>query len=460
MQQLVIANATVIDATGSAPQENCAVFIDEHGNIANITDASSPEVREHVRIYDAQGAYMVPGLMDANVHTVAARTPDSLLEYEGRYETLVLEAAQLLLKYGVTTVFDSWAPVGPVVNVRDAIQRGDERGARIFCAGNILGLGGPLSDDFFGVGNVLSQQTITRINKVWERGTGARLSSLTAEEVGDVVAEYIETTNVDFIKWAATDHRPSTSGVLYMLGDRAQRQIAETARSYGKTFQAHTTTVESLRLLTELDASVLQHGDITLDQPAPSCLIEEIAEKQLATAALIVTDRHLQWSHEHVSHTDMHRMRVIADINQRALIDARAPLLLTTDGFAYGPDISNHPGFRVGTLKPEVPDLPVQLGYSHVFWMEGAIERGLNYMDVLQAATRNIAQAYDIADEVGTIETGKRADLLLLNSNPLENVAAYRDIRDVFQRGVLVERGTLATDLQLGLDVYKYLEHL
>lgn len=432
---------------------NATIVIGESGRIAAIGPDEQVEIPTGAEVLDGRGKFVVPGLMDANVHLVAARTPDALLDYEGRYEKLVIEGAELSLKYGVTSVFDSWGPAGPITAVRDEINAGSRVGPRIQCAGNIIGLGGPLSEDFFPVRGSLEADRVARINAVWERGTGTELASMSAEEVAERVGEYLEATNVDFVKWASTDHRASSPGVFYMLSDRQQAAIATTARQLGRTFQAHTTTVESLRLLTELGADVLQHGDITLDRPIPESLMDEIVARDLPTAALVVTDRHLAWSAA-TPGVAIHPMRVMADVNQRALIARGARLLLTTDGFAYGPRIWDHPGFSAGTLRPGVPDQPVQLGYSHVNWMRGAVERGMTHMEVLRSATAHVADAYGVFADVGTLEVGKLGDVLVLTSDPLSNVDAYRDIHRILKGGAVLNRELLAQDLDLAVDVF------
>ena len=70
------------------------------------------------------------------------------------------------------------------------------------------------------------------------------------------------------------------------------------------------------------------------------------------------------------------------------------------------------------------------------------VQAGLSPMAALQAATRNPAQAFKLADQ-GTIEKGMRADLVLLESNPLENIDNTRKIRTVVAAGRVFERNEL-----------------
>ena len=69
---------------------------------------------------------------------------------------------------------------------------------------------------------------------------------------------------------------------------------------------------------------------------------------------------------------------------------------------------------------------------------------GIPLNDILSAATLTNARAFGLETELGSIELGKQADLLLLNSNPLEQIAAYDDIAVVIVDGRPIDRATLA----------------
>ena len=86
--------------------------------------------------------------MDANVHLVYGVSVEFLARYEGRFEELIAEAAQVGLANGLTTVFDSWGPLTPLLAVRDRIAKGEIPGSRLYVAGNIIGLTGPFGRDF------------------------------------------------------------------------------------------------------------------------------------------------------------------------------------------------------------------------------------------------------------------------------------------------------------------------
>jgi hypothetical protein len=385
--------------------------------------------------------------MDANIHLFAARTPETLLEFEGRYDALVLEAAQLALKYGLTSVFDTWGPVGPTTAVRERINNHSAQGSRIFHSGNIVGLNGPLSDDFFPAANFLEPESINRINEIWCHNVGRALMLLKADEVGDEVRKYISEYQVDFVKYAASDH--GKEGFL-IFSDLAQRRIVEATHAAGLTAQAHTTTVESLRQEIDAGADLLQHADITKDHEIPSELMKQIVDRRLPVAALFLTDEYLAWD-KNSGRGAEGLGRDIADRNDRRLISEGARILLTTDAFAYGKRVRNHPGFRAW-IRTDVPDMSTQIGDAHFLWIKAAFQKGMAPMEILRSATANTAQAYRVDSDLGTLEVGKFGDAVILDGDPLSSPENYRKIVAVVKGGVVVERESLAQTTLLAED--------
>ena len=95
-----------------------------------------------------------------------------------------------------------------------------------------------------------------------------------------------------------------------------------------------------------------------------------------------------------------------------------------------------------GTDSPE-PYCPP--GFALHQELELLVESGLTPVQVITAATRNGALALHKQDELGTIEAGKRADLLLLDANPLEDVRNFRKIDRLMLDGEWIDRAALKT---------------
>src|SRR5882762_832836 len=146
LHRLAIVGAKIIDGNGGAPLEDGVILIEGKRIVAvGNRDTAIPQQAERI---SAGGKYIIPGLMNANVHLLQDIRIESLAFYMGCYEELITEAAQVALANGLTTVFDTWGPRRFLMAVRDRIQAGETPGSRIFCAGNIVGFDGPFSDDF------------------------------------------------------------------------------------------------------------------------------------------------------------------------------------------------------------------------------------------------------------------------------------------------------------------------
>ena len=95
-----------------------------------------------------------------------------------------------------------------------------------------------------------------------------------------------------------------------------------------------------------------------------------------------------------------------------------------------------------GTDAPIVRNVP---GSSLHDELKCLVDAGLTPLHALQAATRNPAQFLGRQREWGTIETGKRADLVLLDADPLVNIRSTTHIEAVVADGRLYDRGAIRT---------------
>jgi imidazolonepropionase-like amidohydrolase len=439
---IAFVGGTLIDGTGAPPLAGSAIVVSD-GRISWIGAASDLDRARELQLVDVSGKYVIPGLLDANVHLLLQITPDILLRYEpGCYDDLVVEAAQVALKAGITTVFDTWGPLESLRRVRDRINAGELTGSRIFFAGNIVGNGGPWTADFVSAfGDSLSPDIVDNINRHWEQGVGGDLTWMSADDVRAAVQEYIAASGIDFVKYASSAHALVR---FIAFSPDAQRAIVEEAHAAGMTAQACTMTPEALKLAIEAGVDLLQHGDVTGRRPMPQETLDLIVARQLPCVAFLVTERNV------AAATAPDKLRLmdgyfsqrtlVKDENDRKLIAAGAKLLMANDMGVFGPSVNTHPLFGP---RLSGPDNELHLGRSHLFWFQAAIERGMTPMDALLSATRNIAQAYRKDDELGTVELGKRADLLVLDANPLDNSENYGRISHVVKDGELVDRERL-----------------
>ena len=340
---MAIVGGTIIDGNGGEPIRNGVIVIDGKRIVA-IGKAKDVEIPNDARKINAKGKYIIPGLMDANVHLVLGFSTEYMLRFEGRFEDIIKEAAQIYLKYGVTTVFDSWGPLQPLRNVREQINQDAVIGSRVFFAGNIVGLDGPLSLDFYDTGEGVGKKALARINSQWEEGTGRELMFMSLDQIRSRIKEYIA-KDIDFLKYAVNGHGENNTGFLVFTKE-ARRIMVEEARLAGISVQTHAMSIEGLRLAVEDNVDLMQHCAVTVDNIIPNELVEKIAKQgNSCTLNMSTNDEKLKdFLDENMQIKQKFRdkehhqkpLLLIQHINQKKLITAGVKILLATDaGIAF-----------------------------------------------------------------------------------------------------------------------------
>jgi imidazolonepropionase-like amidohydrolase len=445
---LLINGATIIDGVSRAPIEGKSIWV-EHGRIKGIGAPDELGAPPADQVVDARGKYVIPGLMNANVHLLCDIRLEILARYEGRYDELIAEAAQVALKNGLTTVFDTWGPRRFLIIVRDRISAGTLQGSRIFCAGNIIGFDGPYSQDNFErimeVAGGVSPTLAKRINAIWVENTGRHLMWMTPEQVAQEVRTYIG-KGIDFIKYASNEHFGTSAGAFVAFSEQTQTAIVGEAHFAGISAQAHTMSVEGLRIAVEAGCDLIQHANITGPVPIPETTLKLLADRGVATVVFPWTQRGFEWLMRNVKRDLERAMWKASDINARNLIRSGGMLLMANDGAIFAPEMAADPEIGTSWGGAPIEDSLLSLAQGHFVWFKAMEEKGCPPMEMLKAATRNIALAYGKEKDLGTLEPGKIADILILDKNPLQAAENYRRIHTIVKEGVIVDRNALPTN--------------
>lgn len=438
--RLVIVGGTIIDGRGGAPIKDGVICI-EGRRIAAVGDRSLA-LPPGGRKVSAFGKYVIPGLMNANVHLLSDIRLENLVRHIDGFEDLIAEAAQVTLKNGLTTVFDTWGPRRALMAVRDAIHEGRTIGSRIFCGGNIIGFDGPYSPDFIAkTTEVASPVFVRRINAIWTENVGRHLMWLTPDEVAREVDVYIR-KGVDFVKYASNEHGAHAAGAFLQFSAETQSAIVAQAHRAGLTAQAHCMTVEGLRLAIEAGCDLITHCNITGPTAIPESTLRLFAERNIGAVVFPWTERGWDWLKRNVSEAMVVAFQS-SDINARNLIRSNAPLMLANDGALFAAEALSDPLFAKSWAGAPEEDSLMPLGSGHFFWFRAMEEKGCDPMRMLQAATRNIAVAYGKEKDLGSLEPGKVADLIILDKDPLRAAENYRSINTIIKDGEIVDRATL-----------------
>lgn len=459
-----ITGGTLIDGNGGAPIADAVVVISGDRIAAAGPRANTP-VPAGATIVDARGKYVMPGLVDTNVHLSlyggTGERYETLAKYHPRQQEIVLEAAQLQLKHGVTTVRDSYGLLAPLIAVRSQVASGAAIGPRILAAGNIVGWGGPYSISF----SLIREQGLTvfqeQVNDEVSQGVGEDLVDLEPEELRAAIRAYLD-KGPDFIKFGGTAHfsRPSFIG----FSPEAQRVMVEEAHRRGKVAETHSTTADGLRLSVAAGIDLIQHPELLGLRELPDALVRVIVDKKVICSVLSNTISGDAWkkavkdrdealarrADAEKAQKGAQRARTGAELRQRAadegtemqmrrrnaqkLIAAGAVITIGTDNYwAAAPE------FTRGGIKPDAQNH----GIGSVIAIEGLVELGMTPAQAIVAGTRNGAIAARGLAEFGTLETGKRADLIVLDANPLAEISNLRKLSLVMRDGKAIDRQRL-----------------
>ncbi|MGH6900849.1 MAG: amidohydrolase family protein [Geminicoccaceae bacterium] len=398
----LIVGGRLIDGTGRDPVDQAGVLI-EDGRIAAVGQTDTLPRAPDARVIEAEGRTIMPALIDAHTHlTYHGDQPDVWqLEFQESVELNTLKAARnarMILEMGFATIGDGGCRsyIGPAV--RDAIRQGVIPGPRVFAAGPILCGSAGLLD---------SMPAWIRLES--DHALGMVVNG--ADEVRRAVRTQVK-GGVDWIKVSASGvagSRYATAETDDLSGDEIMAAVAE-ARKFGKPVHAHAHSLEGIRASVAAGVLSLHSG--------------EFADEELLA---LMRDKGVIFS------------PTIAWLHARCLPGyklAEDPAFVKEAWRAYA-------AARVSVVKARELGVRIAIGTdaAHRFHhapdgvLEMAYLQALGYpaLEVVTAATRTAAEAVNLGHEVGTLEPGKRADVLVVDGEVAEDVRVLRDKSNIWR---------------------------
>jgi len=443
---IAITHATVIDATGTPPQPNSTILID-HEKISAIGPDSSLEIPTGAHVIDATGKFLIPGLADMHIHLMGAGEPAGSREF----------ILPLLIANGITTVRDMGGDVAQLKKLKKEIDSGDQPGPQIFFTGPYLDGNPPYFQPSIVV--VTPAEAAAAVHKLKSEGVDfIKVQSRLKPPAYFAIAEAAHKENIRFVGHVPDSISPAQAsdagqssiehltGILLACSSREdelrEQQLnppphKETPRQtslrqrawqqavlnsyshekaqqlYAKLLANHTWQVPTLPLLIEL--AYLTPATDRADDPNLKYIPQNLQKIWKQGRAESLANK---------TSGDFLLRAKLVEASLKAVGDMHAagiPMMAGTDSTA--PNLV--PGFA---LQDSIADF---------------VRAGFTPMEALQAATSKPAEFLNRSNEQGTIAPGHRADLVLLDANPLEDIHNTQKIRAVILKGNYLDRNAL-----------------
>ena len=416
--RLALVGGMLLDGYDVPPLHHAAVLI-EGERIVAVGRAAELEIPAGARVVDTSGRVMIPGMMDLHAHLAVLGHGEygrwfSWIDEEGVdiEEVMEISAKQLLLA-GVTTAVDLGAPLEASLAVRDRIARGEVPGARLLMAG----------------------PWITRRVSFWPENYQIGVSS---PEEASAAVERLAEAGVDVIKaWVG-------------LTREDYRAVADTAHRHGLQVHAHVYGPDEVKNALEAGIDVLTHAGSAGTPPYEPDLLRDIV---VAGRPVVITGAHRVWvfpaTVEFPERLQDPRLRddlpaAMYDELQRSFENFHTlPYFQTTARQMFFGDASLGQWIEAGAVMGMGTDSGTPMNFhTEALWRElkAHVDLGMTPMEAIVAATRVNARILGLADDLGSIEPGKIADIVVLRGDPRFSITELNEPVIVVKDGRVYRR--------------------
>ena len=390
----IIRNGTLIDGTGQPATHNDAVVI--QGNRILSVGAVPPEInvedQERIETIDATDKWIMPGLIDGHCHLSfgqPAMPGLSIARGATSPEFSTIRAArnaQAVLRSGVTSLSIPGGTWFIDVALREAINAGLIEGPRIYCAGRFIVTYGSISD-----------------NEPSWMGTPEHSNGVLANSVSEMITEVRRQCKhgVNFIKMA-----DSTWGDSQTISREELEAVVGEAHRRNARIAIHSRGSDSTRAAAEAGVDWIMHADLATEAD-----LEVVAEKGVRIMPTITFLKHAVEVGRDFGRIDREVDQIKHNLegSYSMLQYARAMGVKVL----CGTDSGNSPVMPYGELHANEMEILVKYG-------------GYTPMEAIVANTRDNAFAVGMEGELGTIEAGKLADILILDKDPLADISVLQ----------------------------------
>lgn len=390
-----ITNAILIDGTGADPLPNATVLVDGE----RITEAGATvSIPQDAEVIDAGGRTVMPGLIDCHVHLWGRVThlQERLLTPPTLNAFYAMRNAERTLDAGVTTVRDaSGSPLG----LKMAIERGLIPGPRMRISVSALSQTGGHGDQMMPSGANPGSSL---------GGRGPEWPETVVDGVDEVrlAVRKLLRAGADFVKLC------STGGVLSPTDEPGHTQFTPDeiavmvyeAATHGKTCMAHAQGTQGIKNAVHAGVESIEHGIYVDDE-----VLAEMKHRGTFLVPTLVAPvwvlRHAERMPGSILPQSVRKTKEVMEDHKRNIGEA----ILAGVKVAMGTDSG------VGHHGSNAEELQLMC------------EAGMTPMQAIVASTKTASECVHMANDVGTLEPGKFADLLIVDGDPLEDIRILQD---------------------------------
>lgn len=392
-----LVGGTVIDLDGRSNLRNAIVIV-ENERITSIGARGDVEVPGNAEVIDASGKWLIPGLMNMHVHLglvlpgkMAAELAD---ETEGALTLRMAAAARESLDAGVTTIRSPGDQRHGDLALKRAIEKGLAHGPRIFSAGEALAITGGHGSD----------PGVAHYDGPHELVKAARLQiSSGASWIKILISGGIATDGGDIAEALMTPEEINA--------------VIDAAHRFGAKVTAHSGSPAATSIAVDAGIDCIEHGYF-LDRPIlrkmkenGTWLVPTIVVSQPATQPFFEKIGSPEWY--------LKRRESVGKVHWTAL------------------ETAIREGVNIALGTDQLPAEPNDGTTATAREAQYYVEAGMTPLKALRAATIEPAKMLEADDDIGSLEAGKYADIVVLNADPTADIKALRDIRLVMKGGTV-----------------------
>jgi cytosine/adenosine deaminase-related metal-dependent hydrolase len=419
-QDIVIEHASVIDGTGAPPRKDVTVAIAD-GRILSIGTSVKPA--PGVVVIDATGEFLIPGLWDMHVH----------LDAQG-------SELRTLAANGITGIREMYSAI-PIATL--GAWRARPENPRIAAAGFLDGplmlTSGPARPDAYAVGN--AEEARKAVGLLQARGADfLKVYNGLPREAYFAIAQESKRLGIPFAGHVPEAISPAEASEAGQLSQEHLINILLACSSREEELRA-----ERISIMNDLAISPVERA-LQLGFPDPQGLFNTYDDAK-AAALFRTFVKNGTWHTPTLALlqsflADKERARrllYMQDLSPEVFDGWMARIGALLDRYKKLVRDMHRAGVEFLAGTDTGPNNPVPVGIGLHDELELLVESGFTPMEALQTATRNPARYFGRLKDMGTIEPGKLADLVLLSANPLDDIRNTRKIALVILRGHVLQ---------------------